>query len=132
MSQQEFDQADQQVIGIVESHAHPDAKKAAAKICKGERQEGAGPREIATSPVAPRNDSMECNGASGDARAAELRRRILLTAIQVLGCVLVAALFVAALIDPSIVVFLANVGVLVCGMVAAILVDRSIRIRRKG
>ena len=88
--------------------------------------------EIATSPVAPRNDSMECNGASGDARAAQLRQGILLTAIQVLSCVLVAALFVAALIDPSSVVFLVKAGVLICGMAAAILVDRAIRVRRKG
>ena len=37
MSQQEFDQADEQVIGVVENHAHPDAKKKAAKICEGEQ-----------------------------------------------------------------------------------------------
>ena len=121
MSQQEFDQADQQVIGIVEGHAHPDAKKKAAEICKGEQKT----MEIATSPAAPRNDS------TANAKAAELRREILLTAIQVLSCILVAALFVAALMDASFVTFLVNIGVLVCGMVAAILVDRAIRTWRK-
>lgn len=116
MSQQEFEQADRDVIAVVENHAHPDAKKAAAKILQGE--------QMLTMP--DRNDS------TANAKAAELRRGILLTAIQVLSCVLVAVLFVAALIDSSIVVFLVNVGVLVCGMVAAILVDRAIRAWRKG
>ena len=109
MSQQEFDRADEQVIGVVESHAHPDAKKRAEKICKGEQK------------VATQDDS------AGDTQAAELRRGILLTAIQVLSCILVAALM-----DASFVTFLVNIGVLVCGMVAAILVDRAIRTWRKG
>lgn len=126
MSQQEFDQADEQVIGMVESHAHPDAKKAAQKICKGEQKT----TESTTSPAAPRNDKVQC-GISGDTEAAELRRGILLTTIQVLSCILVAALFVAALMDSSIVTFLANAGVLVCGMVAAVKIDRAIRAWRK-
>ena len=123
MSQQEFDQADAQVIGIVEDHAHPAAKKMAAKICKGEQKTP----EIAT-PVCGlvRNDMKEC-GASVNAKAAERRRQMLWATIQVLSCILVAALFVAALMDTAIVVFLANVGVLVCGMVAAVKIDRAIR-----
>lgn len=116
MSQQEFEQADREVIAVVENHAHPDAKEAAARILQGEQK--------LTMP--DRNDS------TANAKAAELRRGILLTTIQVLSCVLVAALFVAALIDPSIVMFLVNVGVLVCGMVAAVLIDRAIRKWRKG
>ena len=103
MSQQEFDQPDAQVIGMVENHAHPDAKKAAEKICS----------------------------ICADTQAAELRREILLTTIQILSCILVAALFVATLIDPAIIVFLVNAGVLVCGMVAAVKLDRAIRSWRK-
>lgn len=103
MSQQEFEQADEQVLSMVNDHAHPDAKKAAEKIC--------------------------CN-PDANARAAEQRRRILWTVLQVVCCVLVAALFVAALLDPSFVMVLVNAGVLVCGMVAAILVDRSCRLLR--
>ncbi len=124
MSQQEFDQADEQVIGMVEGHAHPDAKKAAAKICKGEQKTP----EIAT-PVCGlvRNDKAEGCGMCADTKAAELRRGILLTTIQVLSCILVAALFVAALMDSTIVMFLVNAGVLVCGMVAAVKIDRAIR-----
>lgn len=104
MSQQEFDQADQQVIGMVEKHAHPEAKKAAQFIV----------------------GSM--NAKNG---AAEQRRQMLWTVIQVLCCILVAVLFVAALMDPSFVTFLVNMGVLVCGMAAAVLIDRSSKIWRK-
>ena len=127
MSQQEFDQADEQVIGVVENHAHPDAKKKAAKICEGEQR----PPEIATSPAAPRNDSGEGCGKCADTTAAELRRQMLWTTIQVLCCILVAALFVAALMDTAIVMFLANVGVLICGMVVAVKIDRAIHAWRK-
>ena len=121
MSQQEFDQADAQVIGIVEGHAHPDAKKKAARIC--DAREGMGGMKIA---------AQNCVNPQSNAKAADLRRQILLTAIQVLSCILVAALFVVALMDGSFVTFLVNAGVLVCGMVAAILVDRAIRTWRKG
>ena len=59
--------------------------------------------------------------------AAYSRRRILWTTIQVLSCILVALLFVAALLDPGIVVHLVNIGVLTCGIVAGIAVDRQLR-----
>lgn len=49
------------------------------------------------------------------------------TAIKVLICILVAALFVATLVDPGFVKYMAIVGVLVCGMVAAVTVDRFVR-----
>ena len=73
-----------------------------------------------------------CDGKSMDAEQAELRRQILWTAIQVLSCVLVAVLFVAALLDEGVVVHLTNLGVLSCGIVAAILIDRAVRSRGKG
>lgn len=105
MSQKEFDQADEQVMSVANDHAHPAAKRTAEGICNAK--------------------------PSANVYAAELRRQILVTTIQVLSCVLVAALFVAALMDPSIVVFLANLGVLICGMVAAVKIDRAVRIWKR-
>ncbi|MBE6943829.1 MAG: hypothetical protein E7453_06160 [Ruminococcaceae bacterium] len=96
MSQQEFEQQDQQAMQLANRESQ---KKSVADAAKEFR----------------------------DVRAMEMQRRILWTAIQVLICILVAALFVAALMDTSTVVFLANVGVLVCGMVAAVKIDRAIR-----
>ena len=67
-----------------------------------------------------------------NAKEMEMQRRMLWTAIQVVLCVIVAVLFVAALIDTTVVAFLANAGVLVCGMVAAVKIDRSICAWKKG
>ncbi len=102
MSQQEFEQQDQQAMRI----ANREQQKKCAAVAAG-------------------------RNASRDARAAEAQRRMLWTAIQVLSCVLAATLFVAALMDTAIVVFLANAGVLVCGMVAAVKIDRAVRDWRK-
>ena len=116
MSQQEFEQADNEVIEMVENHAHPEAVAAAEEILKGETR---------------CTDNAEGCCCRNQITEAELRRQILWTAIQVLACVLVAALFVAALLDSAFVVFLANLGVLICGMRAAVLVDRAVRRWRK-
>lgn len=118
MSQQELEHGDQQVMGMVNSHSHPDASAAAEEIV-----------EAAKAPVG--NTAGKQAGATGDAVAAELRRQILYTTIQVLSCILAALLFVAALMDPTFLIHLVNVGVLICGMWAAVLIDRAIRIWRK-
>ena len=102
MSQQEFEQQDQQAMRI----ANREQQKRSAVVAAGKN-------------------------TARNAKAAEAQRQVLLTAIQVLSCVLVAALFVAALVDAAIVVFLTNVGVLVCGMVAAVKIDRAVRDWRK-
>ena len=99
MSQQEFDQQDEQAMRIANRKSEP--------------KEGALLNQVSDTDVA------------------ELRRRILWTTIQILSCILAAALFVAALMDQAFVVFLVNAGVLVCGMTVAVLVDRAIRFWRK-
>ncbi len=84
---------------------------------------------IANRKTEPKEEA--CHAEVSDTDVTELRRRMLWTTIQVLSCVLVAALFVAALMDQAFVVFLVNAGVLVCGMTVAVLVDRAIRLWRK-
>ena len=61
-----------------------------------------------------------------DVRSAR-KSRVRWTTIKVLICILIAALFVVALVDPGFVRYMAIVGILVCGMVAAITVDRFVR-----
>ena len=97
MSQKEFEQQDEQVFGMVNR------------------------MPIKTEPNHKEQAEM------GSTEAADCRRGILCTTIQVLSCVLVALLFVAALLDPRIVVHLVNIGVLTCGIVAGIVVDRRLR-----
>lgn len=65
----------------------------------------------------------------GDTVKAYYHRQILWTALQVAGCILVAVLLVAVLLDPSILVHLVNAGVLACGMTVAVLIDRYLKRR---
>ena len=119
MSQEEFDQQDKQVIDMVENHAHPDAKKAADDICK--REQGAVREPQITTPL-----PAEQNESNGGTAAAELRRH-LRVGLQVVICAIIASLFLAALRDKNFVVYLVNLGILSCGVTAAIIVDRHIR-----
>ena len=104
MSQKEFEQQDEQVIGLV-NHT---PVKSEPSHGENEPNHGKGVEMCST-------------------EAAYSQRRILWTVIKVLGCILVAAVFVAALLNPRIVVHLVNIGVLTCGIVAAITIDRHLR-----
>lgn len=123
MSQKELEQGDKQVMEVVNGHSHPDAAATAEGICR-EQQERTDERKRDVPTVAGPDDGRTDRAA---AQAAECRRRILLTAIKVMFCVLIGCLFVAALVDPGFVVHLVNIGVLVCGCVAAVIVDRFMR-----
>lgn len=108
MSQKEFDQMDREVIALVAGRAHPAAEVAA--------------RQIASAMWRPRFDDRDA-----ERKAAQVRKDILLLAIQVLSCFLAALIFITALFLPEIVVHLTNVGVLVAGIVAAVKIDRHLR-----
>ena len=112
MSQQELERGDQEVMGIVNEHAHPDAAAAAMKIERKQKEKS--------------EKAMDAEWQAECGQTVQ-NRRILWTIVQVLSCVLVAALFVAALLDPAFVVHLVNVGVLACGITAALIVDRWLR-----
>lgn len=75
--------------------------------------------------IDPCKNPHPCTGETWS--AAESRRRILWTVLQVACCILVAVLLVAALLDPAVVVHLVNAGVLACGIVAAVKIDRFLR-----
>lgn len=118
MSQQELEHGDQQVMGMVNGHSHPEAAAAAEKI-------------VAAAQDPAVHTANKRAGGTGDTVVAELRRQILYTTIQVLSCILAALLFVAALMDPAFLIHLANVGVLICGMWAAVLIDRAVRLWKR-
>ena len=117
MSQQELERGDQEVMDVVNGHSHPNAQAAAEKIQSQQQKKGtigAVERAMIAQWQEEREQTVQ-------------NRRILWTIVQVLSCVLVAALFVAALMDPGFVVHLVNVGVLACGITAALIVDRWLR-----
>lgn len=119
MSQQELEHGDQEVMGIVNEHAHPDAAAAAENIKSQQRKKG----------TFGNVEKVRIAQWQQEEREAMRCRQMLWTVIQVLSCILVAALFVVALMEPGFVVHLVNVGVLACGIVAAVLIDRKVRNR---
>ena len=118
MSQQELEQGDQEVMGIVNEHAHPDTAAAAEDIT-----------EQLLRPVAPKRtcrDDNKCEPNPDWLRKQKLRERIS-TGVCVAACILVAVLLVAASFFPNIVIWVVNAGVLCCGIVAAVKIDRAVR-----
>ena len=114
MSQPEFERADQEAMNVanrVEKRAIP--------------QSAAPTERIGVAMTEPRND-----GKDEKISKAEQVRQIMWTVIQILSCIFAAGMFIAAMLDPGFVVFLANAGVLVCGMAVAVLVDRMVRQHR--
>lgn len=129
MSQQEMDQMDRECEDVVNSAATPEAKAAAEAIAEEWCEENA-----------PKVDPDPCSGTAKTepiadwyerkkrekeaiARQEKNRRRVCL-ALRVILCLLLGAFFVAVLVAPALVIWLVNAGVLCCGIVAAIAIDR--------
>ena len=134
MSQQELEQTDQEVIDLVNGAAAEDAVENAEKIQEWFEE----PRGEA----AHRPDLKGSKDDTGDDYAAEKaaedywrkRRRqyTVSTVVCVVVCSLIAAMLLMVLFDPSSVVQIVNIGVLSCGIVAGIKIDRWIRLRKCG
>ena len=82
-------------------------------------------------PTAGKNAMTESqateNSCSGQSNRAEKIRRHLWTGLRVTICAVIAALLLVAMVDPNMVVHLANLGILSCGITAAIIIDRHFR-----
>lgn len=119
MSQQELEQGDQEVMGVVNGHSHPEAEAAAEKIA-----------ETVCQPVVEDPDPEECCGECS--RAEKLYRKHkqqekVFTVFFVAVCLLIAAALVAAWYLPGLLIWVINFGVLICGIAAAVKIDKYIR-----
>lgn len=114
MSQQELEQTDQEVMDMVNRSAAPGAKRRADQI--EDAINGPTPEEGAGCEV-DRLHKKYC------------RKRKIRTAMCVMACVLIAAVLLAVLLAPEILVWVVNIGVLCCGIVAGIAIDRLCRYR---
>lgn len=119
MSQQELEQGDQEVMGIVNDHAHPDATVVAEEIAE-QMLQPEDPERIHC------DDTCQC-GANPDWNQNQKTREGISTGVCVAACLLVAVLLVAAKLFPAIVSWVVNAGVLCCGIVAAVKIDRAVR-----
>lgn len=128
MSQQELERGDQEVFGVVNGHSHPDAAAAAEVIA-----------EVATEPVQDSNDRTCDYDAEAEAKYRKAcqeveqmnrkRKRMedLRAVLFVAACLCTATALVAAWYVPSLLIWVVNVGVLVCGIAAAVKIDKYIR-----
>ena len=128
MSQQELKRGDQEVMGMVNGHSHPEAVAAAEEIA-----------EVATEPVQDSNDRAYANEAETEAQYEEACREVermnrkrkrmedLRAVLFVAACLCTATALVAAWYVPSLLIWVVNVGVLVCGIAAAVKIDKYIR-----
>lgn len=131
MSQKEMDQMDQECESIVNSSAAPEAMAAAEAIAEEWHEEN---REKICADFSEGEKCGESAGVCAKRRAElqdsfrkEKSRRRLGVVLRVLVSILLGAFFVAVLIKPSLILWLVNAGVLCCGIVAAISIDRYCR-----
>ena len=125
MSQQELEQGDLEVMGMVNGHSHPDAAAAA--------------QEIADAAWEPAQDSKDVTGTHVEELCAKARLEVdrmhrklkrmeaMRAVLSVVACVCIAAALVAAWYVPKLLIWVVNFGVLACGIAGAVKIDKYIR-----
>lgn len=119
MSQQELEQGDQEVMGVVNGHSHPDAEAAAEEIA-----------DAVCQPVADETDSEDrCETHCTGEKLYRKHKRIqtITTVLFVAACIVIAAALVAAWYVPGMTIWVINFGVLICGIAAAVKIDKYVR-----
>lgn len=124
MSAKEMEQMDEEVMAVVNSHATPESMTNADAIVK---------QETAQQPVEnPLPDLLEETQsdyriskqkfAELEARAEVAARRKTLTVLVL--CALLAVALLVVLAKPSLLIWLVNIGVATCAVIAGIAIDR--------
>ena len=120
MSQIEFEKNDQEVIEMVNRSATPEAVLQAEQIA-----------DAITEPVPDEiSDTDKEEQASAMVEEMErmyLRKKKMRYLLTVALCFVITAVLIILLYMPFLMVWVVNIGVLGCGMVAAVAVDRYVR-----
>lgn len=120
MSQIEFEKNDQEVIEMVNRSATPEAVLQAEQIA-----------DAITEPVPDESsDTDKEEQASAMVEKMErmyLRKKKMRYFLTVALCFVIAAILIILLYMPFLMVWVVNIGILCCGMVAAVAVDRYVR-----
>lgn len=120
MSQIEFEKNDQEVIEMVNRSATPEAVLQAEQIA-----------DAITEPVPDEiSDTGKEEQASAMVEEMErmyLRKKKMRYLLTVTLCFVITAMLIILLYMPFLMVWVVNIGILGCGMVAAVAVDRYVR-----
>ena len=118
MSQAEMERDDQEVMGIVNEHAHPEAAAAAEEIADAFSDEEARAEEA--------KYREECKKAEIWIRRQKQKETFsAITFVAV--CLMAVVALLLALYVPGALIWVVNVGVLACGIAAAVKIDKYIR-----
>lgn len=122
MSQQEFEQNDQEVMNLVNGAASPEAKAVAEEIAQ---QVGE------STPSQKDADSKEADLFAEELHRKWRRNKIIGGYAIVAACILIAAAIVIVMARPELLVWFANGSILCCGIVAALQIERIVRYLRR-
>ena len=123
MSMEEFEQMDNEVMGLVNDHAAPEAVTRAEQICEDTAIKPAKLTE--TEGVDDANIKYSINQKQYEELEAVVeteRRRKTMAAVIV--CALIAVALLTVLARPALLIWLVNIGIVCCSVVAGVALDR--------
>ena len=124
MSQQEFEQNDQEVMELVNKSAAPEAKAMAEEIAQKVE------RDTEPEMVQPDND-IDAEVLTEEMYRKWRRKKMFSSCAIVAACGLIAAAIVIVMARPELLVWFANGSILCCGIVAALQIERIVRYLRR-
>jgi len=119
MSQQEFERTDQEVMDLVNGVAPTETAGTAEELS------GPSPEELALAEAEKR--CQEEKAKEEKRMKAFVRKQKIRDALGIASCVLIAILLLLSMYVPDFLVYVVNLGVLTCGIVVAIIIDRKTR-----
>lgn len=121
MSQQEFEQNDQEVMNLVNGAASPEAKAVAEKIAKKVGE---------STPSEKDADSREADLFAEELHRKWRRRQLICGGICVAAFILAAVMLVIVLENPAILSWFVYAAILICGIVAGFHIEKLLRLMR--
>lgn len=125
MSAQEFEKQDDELMGMVNGHAAPEAIADAEEIME---------RATAPAPVTDQTDLQETEDSYhiSKKRFAEMEAEVkkslrMKTIAAVIVCALMAVSLLMVLAKPALLIWLVNIGIATCAVITGIAVDRWCR-----
>lgn len=131
MSQQEFEQNDQEVMSLVNKAASKESMDMAAAIEKTINPPAEPVEDRDAGHSAASEEDIEAEQALQDMRKRWRRYTMLCSALIAVGCIVAAVLLVLVMLNPSMLGWVANAGILSLGIIAAMQIERIIRMAGK-
>ena len=131
MSAQEFDQLDEELMGLVNGHATPAAVEAAEEIVEQvttSEQSLKAEQKEPTKFLGETEEGYHISKKQFDELEAKMEKTLRhKTIAAVVVCVMMAMVLLMVMAKPSLLIWLVNIGVVICSVITGIAVDRWCR-----